>query len=569
MKTLLKNGQMLNVFTLTTEPRNILLEDTLIAGIGDYTEEDLDPNTDIVIDCTGCIISPSFIDGHIHIESTMLLPAALAKACIPHGTGAIVADPHEIANVCGTDGITYMLEKSEGLPMDIFITVPSCVPASSYEENYAEITARDIEPFFDHPRVIGLAEMMSYPDVVSQNPEVMAKIEAARRHNVQINGHAPLLSGRDLDQYILAGIYDDHECSNMEEALEKFSKGQRIMICEGTASRHLEDLAGLFQFPYLDRIMLVSDDKHTSDLMEKGHIDHIVRKAISIGIQPEAAYRAASLGAAQGLGLQRRGAIAPGYLADLLILSDLEQVKIDKVLKNGKVVYSDGQLAKFPEPECEESVEQFVRDTFHTTKFQPEQFRFDETGIQEARIIQIQPGSLITESITVPVDFDMNQGINVDPDQDIVKIAVAERHHNTGHIGLGLLQGSHIQRGAIASSVSHDAHNLVILGADEKDMSAAANAVLDMKGGQVVVLDGQVIAAMPLPVAGLMSELEAEEAARQNEDVVQALKILGPDCPDDLFMKSAFMCLSVIPHLKICTRGLIDVDSQQLVEIKI
>lgn len=559
MTTLLKNGKVVNVFTNSLMEANVLFDDSgIILGVGDYD------TADRVIDCSNKILSPSFIDGHIHIESTMLTPKELAKVCMAHGTGAIIADPHEIANVAGNDGIRYMLEASAGLPMKIFFMLPSCVPATPIDESGAILRARDLEPWYENPRVLGLAEMMNYPGVIHEDVQVLAKIKSALSHGKIVNGHAPLLRGKDLDAYIAKGIYDDHECSSFSEAKERIEKGQWVMIREGTTAHNLEGLIGLFEEPYCYRCLLVADDQHAKDLLETGHIDHVIRKAVSLGEDPIIGIRMASLQAAQHFGLQGLGAIAPGYKADILVLDSLENVDVRDVYLDGRLVVKDKVTLPFRVREVNGFLRERMLDTIHFEKVRAEDFLVAERPLP-ARIIDIVPGSLLTNVLLQPLDFSKGNGIDVK--NDILKVAVVERHRSTGHIGIGFIHGIGLKRGAIASSCSHDSHNVVAIGMREQDIAFAVNRVKKMRGGFVVVDGGHVLAELPLPLGGIMSEEKAEVVASQNEAVRKASQSLGVPANIEPFMLMAFMCLSVIPHLKITTLGLVDVDRQALVPL--
>ena len=561
MKTLLKNGTVINVFTGELERTEVLLEDGRIAGTGDYSEEDADDTEDI----SGKYLCPGFIDGHIHIESSMLLPAEFARAALPHGTTAVVADPHEIANVCGSRGIEFMLEASEGLPLMMYFMIPSCVPSTEFDEAGACLEAEDIRPFYDHPRVLGLGEVMSYHAAAAGDRKLREKIDDAEKRGLAVNGHAPLLSGRMLDRYIAAGVGDDHECSSAEEAMERIRKGQRVMIRQGTAARNLKELLPLFEEPFAGRCLLVTDDKHPADLLKDGHIDHIIRQAAAMGKNPVTGIRMATIQAAEYYGLRRTGAVAPGYQADLLVLDDLERVLVRDVYQNGRKVVSEGRLLPFPEPEGKQELTQTVLHSFRLRELEPEDFLVKERGVCSCRVIGILQDQLLTEERVRKIDFDRRNGI--DTGRDLIKTAVIERHRNTGHTGLGFIEGTGIQYGAIASSVSHDSHNLIVMGADEKDMAFAANRIRSLGGGMAVVRDGKVEAEMPLPYAGLMTDRTAAEAASQNEQVRAALRKLGVPENRELFMTTAFVSLPVIPHLKLTTRGLVDVDRQKLVPL--
>lgn len=561
MRRLLKNGTVINVFTGELEKSNVLIEDDRIIGVGEYGEADADES----MDAAGMYICPGFIDGHIHIESTMLLPVEFARAAVPHGTTAVVADPHEIANVCGKAGIRYMLERSEQLPMTVYVMIPSCVPATEFDESGARLEADDIVEFYGHPRVLGLGEMMNYPGVLAGNPGVMDKIHKTLERGLLVNGHAPLLSGKALDAYIAAGISDDHECSSAEEAIERIRKGQRVMIRQGTAARNLEALLPLFDEPYASRCLLVTDDKHPADLLKHGHIDDIIRSAARQGKSAVTGIRMATLWAAEYFGLRHVGAVAPGYKADLVLLTDLEQVKVHSVYKDGVLVAEKGQCLPFAEAEGRQEEEEQIRHSFCMKTMRPEDFQLDIHGKHRCRVIRLVKGELLTEEMHTEVDFDKDNGIDLG--RDILKIAVVERHHGTGHVGMGLISGIGLKKGAIASSVSHDAHNLIIVGTNEEDMAIAANRLCELGGGILTVAEGEIIAEMPLPYAGLMTGADAQTAARQNDAVRESVHSLGVPQETEPFMTTAFISLTVIPHIKITTLGLVDVDRQEQVPL--
>ncbi len=563
MRTLLKNGTVVNVFTGEIEKAQVLLENERIIGVGDYCSQDADAEEDL----TGAYICLGFIDGHIHIESSMLLPVEFAKAALPHGTTAVVADPHEIANVCGAEGIQFMLEASEGLPLTVYIMTPSCVPATEFDESGASLGAEEIRPFYGHPRVLGLGEVMSYHAVADGDENLQKKINDALERGLIVNGHAPLLTGRRLDRYIAAGVGDDHECSSAEEAMERIRKGQRVLIREGTAARNLKELLPLFEEPFAGRCLLVTDDKHPADLLERGHIDDIIRQAAAMGKDPVTGIRMATIQAAEYFGLRRVGAVAPGYQADLLVLNDLEHVAVRDVYKAGRKVVSEGRVLPFSEPEVSPERWEAVKSSFHVKELSAADFRVDAHGKHSCRVIGLVKGELLTEERIREIDFDSGNGI--DTERDILKIAVIERHRNTGHIGLGFIEGTGVRCGALASSVSHDSHNLIVIGADEDDMAFAANHIRSLGGGMAVVRDGGVVEEMPLPYAGLMTGRAAAQAAAENERVRAGAHALGVPADRELFMTMSFISLPVIPHLKLTTMGLVDVDRQRLVPLSV
>lgn len=559
MKTLLKNGTVVNVFTGELTKENVLIEDDIIIGVGQYSDSDAEKIEDV----SGKYICPGFIDGHIHIESTMLTPAELAKLCVPHGTTAIVADPHEIANVCGVEGISYMLEASNEIPLNVYFMLPSCVPATPFDESGAVLTAEDLKPLYSSPRILGLGEMMNYPGVIFGNEDVMRKISDANELGKNIDGHAPFLTGKTLDKYISARIGSDHECAEIEEAKEKIRKGQFVMIRQGTAARNLDDLISLFDAPYNHRCLLVTDDRHPADIMKEGHIDNIIRLAVKKGKSPITAIQMATIQAAQYFGLRYLGAVAPGYRADILVLDDLETVDVKDVYSRGVKVVNSKKMIDIKAPHVSENLRRTVLNSFHTENLTEKDFHIDEKS-EKCRVIKLIPGQLVTEELIQGINWDKNNG--VDLERDILKLAVIERHKNTGHKGLGFIKGIGLKKGAIASSVSHDSHNLIVIGTNEKDMAIAANHICSV-GGNVVVADGEIIAQMSLPIAGLMSEVSGEEIAIENETVRKSVYGLGVPENVEPFMNMAFVSLPVIPSIKMTTLGLVDVDKQELLSL--
>ena len=543
----LKNATYVNVFSGELEKRDIAVAEGLIVGLGSYSGAE-------EVDMTGKIVCPGFIDAHIHLESSLVSPAEFARAVIPHGTTTVITDPHEITNVMGEAGIEYMLASTEGLPVDVRFMIPSCVPASPMDESGANLDYRDIDSFFEHPRVQGLAEMMNFPGIISADSEAVAKIVASQAHHKKIDGHAPGLRGNDLNAYISAGVYSDHECADMEDALEKLRLGQFIMIREGTAAKNLEALMPLIlSEKYYDRCMFCTDDKHPSDLLEKGHIDYICREAVRMGADPIRTVQVACLHAARYFLLNNRGAIAPGYLADFAIVEDLKDFHVVTVYKKGQLVYHDGQVADFPLPTIPEHLTRLAHDTFHLPVLTPASFA--ET--RRKGLIGMVPGQIIT------VDAGYAEGVDVAG--DILKMAVIERHKNTRHIGIGYLRGYGLSAGAVAPSVSHDSHNIICVGENDEDMAFAANRIAQNKGGIVVVRDGEILEELPLEIAGIMSELPLETVNTLLENAKAAAYTLGVSRDIDPFMTLSFMALPVIPTLRLTTRGVIDVNTQQYI----
>jgi adenine deaminase len=546
----LTGGKVANVYTGEWQETDIALCDGVIAGLGDYAGPRLP--------VTGRYILPGLIDGHLHLESSMLTPRELSRALLPLGTTTVVADPHEIANVWGTRGLDYLLDSSAGLPVDFFFMLPSCVPATHLETSGAVLEARDLEPYLRHPRVLGLAEVMNFPGVVVGDQGLLAKI--ALFPEGPVDGHAPLLSGKALNAYRLAGIGSDHECTALAEAQEKLRLGFYLMLREGSLARNLSDLLPAVTPANLRRTMLVTDDSHPEDLARTGHLNHLLRQAVSWGLDPLAAITMATLNPAEYFRLRDRGAVAPGLAADLVVVEDLKEFHIDKVLKNGNLVVDQGKLVveseapPIPAPSSSMDVKGLVLEAFSPLA----------TGSM-AKVIGLVPGQLLTEKrlLAVPV----REGrLATDPAKDILKLAVVERHHGTGHLGLGLVQGFGLRQGALAASVAHDSHNIIVVGVNEADMLQAVRHLVDLGGGMAVVAGGRIMADLALPIAGLISPEPLEQVAASYGSLKEAYRGLGGNLPDP-FMVLSFLALPVIPALKLTDLGLVDVDRFQLVPL--
>ena len=560
----LKHAKIVNVFTETIEEGDVAVEDGVIVGIGAYDgiQE---------IDVEGKYVAPGLIDGHIHLESSMASPEEFVRMVVPHGTAAVVTDPHEIANVAGTAGIRYMLEATEGLDLDVYFMMPSCVPSTGLDEAGAVLHAADLEPFYENPRVLGLAEMMNSYGVVAGDEGCVEKLEVTRNHGKLIDGHAPMLSGKGLNAYVAAGVQSDHECSTFEEAKEKFARGQWIMVRQGTAAKNLEKLMPMFEAPYYQRAMLVTDDKHAGELGRDGHIDSIIRKAVKLGANPVRAVKMGSLNAAEYFGLKGMGAVAPGYQADLVIFEDLKDFQVKQVYRGGKLVAEDGKLVtdraekERSQKIWDEEIQSRVFHSFHMKPIEKKDLELPKTG-SKVRVIDLMDHELTTgERIE---EFRETPGLapGVDLEKDIVKIAVFERHHGSGHVGLGFLGNYGLKRGAVATSVGHDSHNLVVAGGCDEDMIAVGNRVLENEGGLAIAVDGKVVGELALTVAGLMSDLPAEEADRKLEEMKAKLGELGIRDGIDGFMTLAFVSLPVIPAIRVNTLGIVDVERQEIVD---
>ena len=565
----LKGGTIVNVFTERTEIGDIAIEDGCIAGIGEY-----DGLTNI--DMAGRFICPGFIDGHIHIESSMVSPPEFERAVLPHGTTAVITDPHEIGNVAGCQGVDYMLKATEGLALDAFFVMPSCVPSTGLDESGAVLGAEDIKPYYENPRVLGLAEVMNSVGVVAGQEDLLEKLREAGTRGKVIDGHAPFLGGNQLNAYVCSGVWSDHECSDAGEALEKFGRGQWIMIREGTAARNLEALMPLFEAPYYERCMLVTDDKHPGDLISMGHIDYIIRKAVSLGADPIRAIKMGTFNAARYFGLKDRGAVMPGLRADLAVLGDLKEFRVEAVYKDGVLAAKDGAMitdcgvpasddgpGSFADSAASGREAAFPRvfDSFHMDEVTQEDLVLERKGTMQ-RVIQFKPHELLTEERLVPWQDMPGLAPGVNTEQDIVKAAVFERHLHTGHRGLGFVGGYGLKKGAVATSVAHDSHNLIVVGTNDNDMVLAANTVRKNGGGLAVVLDGEVLGELALPIGGIMSRLSVQEVDEQLEALKTRTRELGISSDIDPFMTLAFVSLPVIPKLRINTYGIIDVDRQ-------
>ena len=542
----LKNATYVNVFANELCHGDIAVAEGLIVGMGEYSGY-------VEVDVSDKIVLPGFIDAHIHLESSLVSPKEFAKAVLPHGTTTVITDPHEIANVMGTDGIEYMLQATEDLPVDVRFMLPSCVPATPMDESGANLDYRAIDSFYDHPRVQGLAEMMNFVGAINGDQQVVEKIVASQAHHKKIDGHAPDLVGNDLNAYIAAGVYSDHECHDLNDAIAKLQRGQFIMIREGTAARNLDALAPLLCDKYVERCMFCTDDKHPNDLLEKGHIDYIVKRALSLGVEPITAIKAACHNAARYFLLNNRGAIAPGYLGDFVIIDNFENFNIEKVYKKGELMVSNGVVKDFDVPEVEPYLEARAHDTFHVGKLTAEDF----ADHRPRGVIGMVNGEITTT--------DAGYADRIAVDYDVLKIAVVERHKNTRHIGIGYIQGYGLTSGAVATSISHDSHNIIVVGTNEEDMAAAVNRLVELKGGIVVYDKGEVTAEVPLAIAGIMSDEPLVEVNRKLEDAKEKAFALGVNREIDPFMTLSFMALPVIPTLRITTRGVIDVVSQQYI----
>lgn len=540
----LKNAKYLNVFSNEFLCGDIAVANGLIAGVGKY-----DGKTEI--DVSGKLVLPGFIDAHIHLESSMVTPAEFAKAVVAHGTTTVITDPHEITNVMGIDGVEYMIQASQNLPIDVHFMMPSCVPATEIDESGAELDCKDIDLYLDNKKVLGLAEMMNYVGVINGDKNVLSKIVTSQAHHKKIDGHAPELSGNDLNAYIAAGVYSDHECSTFENALEKLRKGQFIMIREGTAAHNLKALMPLLTQQYYSRCMFATDDKHPSDLLYGGHIDYIVKQALKNGADPIVALKTATHHAARYFLLNNKGAIASGYLADIVVVDNLEDFNVETVFKRGKLVF-DGEVKDFSAPTVDEKLAEKCFDTFHLDSVTPSSFKVDG----KLGLIGLVGGELLTRNL--------GTADKIDVENDILKIACIERHKGTNHIGVGYVKGYSLKSGAVATSVAHDSHNIITVGCNDDDIAVAVNAIKDSKGGIAVVENGKIKALLELPIAGLMSDEPLTTVNEKLENAKSSAYELGADKSIDPFMTLSFLSLPVIPSLRITTKGVFDAKNWKM-----
>ncbi len=548
----IKNANMINVLSEEIHKCDIAISDGIIAGIGKDYEGKKE------IDINGAYVSPAFIDGHVHLESSMLLPHEFAKVVVPCGTTTVITDPHEISNVLGLHGISYMHEAVKNLPLNVYTMLPSCVPATPYETSGFDLNSYDLALLIDSPWVLGIAEMMNYSGLLNLDKNVLAKLDLAKSKGKRIDGHAPFLSGKDLCAYVASGVKSDHECTTPEEAIEKIRLGMYIMIREGTAAKDLDALIPVLKEKNTRKCMFVTDDRHPKDL--KVHINDMVRRTVEAGVDVIKAVQIGSLNTAEYFGLKNQGAIAPGYRADLLILPDLKSFKPDIVIKDGKIVAENGELlksfTKFEKPS--------VRSSINVRWIEEKDFTIKGTS-KFVNTIEIIPHQLVTKSSICEAKFE-NGLLNSNIETDTLKILVMERHRATGNIGKGFVKGFNLKSGAIASTVAHDSHNMIIIGTNDFDMYTAAVELVKMQGGKIVVKDGKVLAKLPLPIAGLISDKDFEYVVQHCEDLNKAVKELGCTL-DDAFMTMGFLSLPVIPELKITDKGLFSTKKWDFVDI--
>lgn len=550
-----KNINVINVFTEEIYKADVAIHDGYIAGIGEYSGA-------VELDMEGKYICPGFIDGHVHIESSMVTPGEFARAVMPRGTTTIIADPHEIANVKGIAGIKYIIEGSENIPLDIFIMLPSCVPSTPFENSGSVLKAEDLLELINHPKVLGLGELMDFPSVITCEKNIINKVVLAKNAHKMMDGHAPGLSGKELNAYILPGVRTEHECSTAEEAIERLRLGMFIMLREGSAARNVLNLLPAVNDATLSRCLFCTDDRHPEDILNHGHIDNNIRLAVQNGFDPVKAIQMATINAARCYNLQNIGAIAPGYKANVIILNNLLDIDIYQVYKKGRLVAENGK-ALFDIRSINDSR---MRNSVNIKKI--EQNSFDIGSIEGlTNVIGLIPHSLVTNKLTLNVIS--KDGKYFDKDENkLLKIAVVERHHQTGNIGLGLVKGMGLKDGAIASSVAHDSHNIVVIGDNDTDMLAAVNHLQSIGGGICIASKGVVSHSLSLPIAGLMSDLPLEVVDERLRVMLTEAYSMGVSREYDPFMTLAFLALPVIPELKITDLGLFDTLEYKFCSLK-
>lgn len=550
----LKNARIVNVLSEEIYEGDVAISDGVIAGVGnDYhgVEE---------IDVKGAYVSPSFIDGHVHLESSMLMPSEFAKMVVPSGTTTVVADPHEISNVMGLQGISFMREATKNLPLDVYMTLPSCVPATSLETSGVDLNSYDLALLIDAPWVLGIAEMMNFPGVINCDGSVLSKVRLGLEKHKRVDGHAPHLSGKDLNAYVAAGIRSDHECTTVEEAVEKLRLGMYLMVREATGARDLEPLLPVLKNLNTRKCIFVTDDRHPKHLAK--HISRMVKKAVKNGVDPIKAIQMASLNSAEYFNLADLGAIAPGYRADIAVFKNLENFEPLMVFKNGKLAAKDGKMVidtdnlKPPALRGSVNIKYLYREDLQIKTPQ---------GKTTAKVINVIPKQLITKQTLETIKTQNDLAVS-DIENDILKIAVIERHKATGNIGLGFVKGFGLKSGAIASTVAHDSHNMIVIGTNDEDMYLAAVELVKSQGGKIIVQNGKTLAHLKLPVAGLISDKTALEVQKDIEALDKAAKQIGCKI-DEPFMSMAFLSLSVIPEIKITDKGLIDVNSFEVTDL--
>lgn len=555
----LKNAQVIDVYQAEIMQGDVAIVDGRIAGInGAYEGKE-------TVDLKGKFVAPGFIDPHIHVESSYVTPEEFGRLLVPHGTTTVLADPHEIVNVLGLQGLDYMVEAAKETALDIRYMMPSCVPATNMENAGAVVEAADMIPAFEKNQVDGLAEFMNFPGVINAQDEVLDKLLAAKERGLRIDGHSPMVFNEELNAYAAAGIANDHECSTVQELKDRIARGMYVFLREGSVTQNLRTLLKGVTDNNYQRCVLSADDLQAKTMLEKGHLDNSIRICIEEGVSPIRAIQMATINAAQCCQLTDRGAIAPGLRADLVIFSDLAQVEIEATYIAGELIAENGKYL----PAIKRISTENVQSSVHIDNFRKEQLALNLTS-SKARAIEVIPQEALTNEAIVSVQRDIQGGFVFDPQQDVTKIAVIERHHNTGNVFVGLLKDYGLKKGAIGLSIAHDSHNLIVTGTNDEDMAAAVHALKEQEGGVVLIESGEVIGSMALPIAGLMSDLSGEEVAAQEAEINRlAHEVLGVSEKVDPIMTLGFMSLAVIPNLKITDIGLVDVTKFEVVTVSV
>ncbi len=553
----LKNCQVVNVFTGTIEQGDIAFCGNTIAGIGAYAGHR-------EIDAKGRFALPGLMDSHIHIESAYVSPEEFGRMVVPHGTAAVIADPHEIVNVCGLKGLEYMIQAAKGTALDVQYMLPSCVPATPFEHNGGPLDAAQMEAPMGRPELLGLGEFMNFVGVTSGDGQVVEKLLVAQNHGKPIDGHCPGLQGLALNAYVAAGVGTDHECTTVEEMQDRLARGMYVQLRQGSACHDLRKLLGGVTKENSHRCLLCSDDRQPKTIRQEGHLDGLLRICVEEGLDPVAAVTMASLNVAQCYGLKRRGAIAPGYRADVVLVEDLRQFAVWQVWLSGQLAAENGAYL-LPVTRADT---QAVASSVHVRDFDCKKLALP-LGSSRVRVMEIQPGGVVTKNTVALVDRDERGCFRYAPDRDIVKLAVVERHQYTGNVACGLLKGYGIRRGAVALTVAHDSHNIIAAGVSDEEIAAAVEALMAQQGGMVLVLDGQVLDSMPLPIAGLMSDQSGQWVEEKLSTLHQkAQEILGVAPTVEPLMTLCFMSLPVIPELKLTDMGLFDVEKFAFVPLE-
>jgi len=554
----IKNGKIIDVFNLDIIEADVAISDGMFVGIGEFEGKQ-------VIDAKNRYVCPAFIDGHVHIESSMVSPSEFAKVVLPHGVTTVITDPHEIGNVSGSEGLSFMIEDSKNLPLDVFLMLPSSVPATSFENNGADLKAKDLEPFYSHPRVLGLAEVMDFPSLKNAEDSILDKIVMTAKHHGLMDGHLAGVDTNAIDIYRTAGIKTEHECNTAQDALERLRRGMYVLIREGSVAKDLKTLIKVLTPTNARRCLFCTDDKHLDDLIEEGSIDHNIRLAIEEGISPLQAIQMATLNAAECYRLPDKGAIAPGYDADFLLLDQLETIQITEVYKSGNLVAQNGRFVGKSDAKHVPNTQ--LMSTVHVSELHEKDIQIPFRNGNKANIIEIIPNQLITNKLVEQVTVE-NGDFQPSIENDQLKLVVIERHKNTGNIGLGVVKGFGFTDGAIATTIAHDSHNIVATGTNDGDILVAIQVLKDMNGGLVIVKNKQIMASLSLPIAGLMSDKDSQTVNVELDQLKLSLSQLGFVGEFNPFLTLSFLTLPVIPSLKLTDLGLFDVETSTHIPVQ-